>query len=70
MLDKSKGYSFTVDRPWLDHPVDFYKGLYSTGSHAGEYKGELIYLSGVGCRTFKGTLEQYASLVLYEKIIN
>jgi len=66
-LDKSKGYAFTIDKPWLDYPVEFYHGLYSPGSYAGKYRGEIIYLSGIGCKLFKYGRDEYASLKLFEQ---
>ena len=69
MIDKSKGYAFTLNKHWMDHPVDFYHGLYSPGSYAGEYNGNLIYLSGVVCKcNIKGREDVARIEILKHKI--
>lgn len=65
-VNKSRGYAFTISGKFLDHPVDFYNGLYSSGSYAGEYRGELVYLSGIACKSFKGGRELYARFKIFE----
>jgi len=59
-LDKSKGFAFEIDLCYLDKPIKFYHGLYSKESYAAEYKGNLVYLSGVACICCKGGREEIA----------
>ncbi len=65
MLDKSRGFAFSVSAEYLSHPVKFYNGLYSSGSYAGVYKKSLVYLSGVMCKTFPGGREKAAKFHLW-----
>lgn len=65
-LDKSGGYAFTVNAPFLDGSVDFYRGLYSPGSYAAMYRDKLIYLSGILCRFSTRGREGYAKFKLFE----
>ena len=59
-IDKSKGKSFTING------IDFYKGLYSIGSHIASVDDKEIYLSGVLCRTSKKSLKDLARMKIWE----
>ena len=61
-IDKSKGLSFFVDG------VDFYRGLYSTGSHIASVDGREIYLSGILCRSSSLSLKETARRQIRETL--
>lgn len=66
-LDKSTGYAFTIDNPWLLHEVDFYRGFH--GGYACEYNKDLIYVSNPLVRTSKNR-EEAAKIALKEYMVD
>jgi len=68
-LDKSKGIAFIYKAPFLGRPILFYHGLYSSESYAGKCFGELIYLSGVGCKCNRDGRRGQAFNVLLKYVI-
>ena len=68
-LDKSKGIAFIYKAPFLGRSILFYNGLHSHESYAGKCFGELIYLSGVGCKCNRNGRRGQAFNVLLEYVI-
>jgi len=60
-IDKSKGLAFTVDG------IDFYRGLYSSGSYIALVDNREVYLPSPACRTSKLSLEDLARMYIREE---